>query len=161
MEARNSSPHVFPLGRQIVTKLSFAAVSLVAAVPAGFMSYLMVMNFVSRLDEMGTGLKVLSGMMLLICVLVALIPAGILIFAGKQPKETDEDARTQAAPAVAAAGRGGMLASGDVETLETGEFEIGDEEFGEEFEDDAAPAAADEDFFSEDDDFDPFEDDEF
>jgi len=56
--------------------------SLVAAVPAAFLAYLLVMAFVNHADTMGGTLNAVVGVALLAAAAAALMPVGILLFGG-------------------------------------------------------------------------------
>lgn len=76
-----------------MSKTSLALTSLVAAVPAAFLAYLMVMTFLSRAEHMTGMMQVLAGMTLLVSAVMMAMPAGILIFgpkAGKAKKKDEE-----------------------------------------------------------------------
>jgi hypothetical protein len=66
--------------------MSLTATSLVAALPAGFLGYLIVMAYLDGFNEMATVLQVLTGVTLVCCTVAALSPVGILVFAGSGPK---------------------------------------------------------------------------
>ena len=82
-----------------MTKTSLCLTSLVAAVPGGWLAYLMVMGFLSNPGKkpgdgdvhVPTSVLVLSGILLAIGALLAVMPVGILLFAGpKTPKPTPD-----------------------------------------------------------------------
>lgn len=73
-----------------------ALTSLVAAIPAGVLSYLLVMVFLNRADSLTTMTQVLVGLTLLCSVLVTLMPFGILVFGGKKAAAVDDDDRPSA-----------------------------------------------------------------
>lgn len=56
--------------------------SLVAAVPAALLAFLLVMAFLNHADAMGGTLNAVVGVALLAAVATALMPVGILIFGG-------------------------------------------------------------------------------
>jgi hypothetical protein len=74
-----------------VSKIGLFLTSLVAAIPGGFMAYLMVMAFLNHSGGPNMWTKALAGMLLCIGGLLGVMPVGILLFAGpkteKQPKE--------------------------------------------------------------------------
>jgi hypothetical protein len=99
-----------------VTKSSSALMSLVAAVPAAFLAFLLVMAFLNHADVMGGTLNAVVGVALLAAVATALMPVGILVFGGpkgparpkaaKAPKPSkkkgkDEPAKEEEAAALA------------------------------------------------------------
>ncbi len=67
-----------------------ALTSLVAAIPAGFLAYLLVMVFLSRADSLTMMTQIVVGVTLLCAALVALMPIGLMIFTGKKAKDDDE-----------------------------------------------------------------------
>ena len=67
-----------------------ALTSLVAAIPAGVLSYLLVMVFLSKADSLKTITQILAGTTLLCSGLVTLMPFGLLIFGGKKAAADDE-----------------------------------------------------------------------
>jgi len=69
-----------------------ALTSLVAAIPAGFLAYLLVMVFLNRADSLTTMTQVVVGVTLLCAALVALMPVGLMIFSGKKAAVDDEEA---------------------------------------------------------------------
>ena len=87
-----------------------ALTSLVAAIPAGFLAYLLVEVFLKRADTLPTMMKVLVGVTLLCAALVALIPFGLLIFGGAR-KSADDGGK-------AAGSRKGTKADDDDEEVE-------------------------------------------
>ncbi len=62
-----------------VDKKSVAAMSLVAAIPAAIMLAIAVLAFLNHADNMPTLLQVITGLVLLVCVFLALAPLGILL----------------------------------------------------------------------------------
>lgn len=86
-----------------MTKTKFALTSLVAAGPAAFLAYLLVMAFLNDIQAMPMLLQVLVGITLAGCVVAALSPVGILVFAGgggatkaKKPKKDKKKAADEA-----------------------------------------------------------------
>jgi len=67
-----------------------ALTSLVAAIPAGFLTYLLVMVFLNQADSLKTMTQVLAGVTLACSGLVTLMPFGLLIFGGKKAVADDE-----------------------------------------------------------------------
>jgi hypothetical protein len=67
-----------------------ALTSLIAAIPAGFLSYLLVMVFLKQADSLNTTLKVIVGVSLLCAAIITLMPFGLLIFGGKKSVSSDE-----------------------------------------------------------------------
>ena len=93
-----------------------ALTSLVAAIPAGFLAYLLVTVFLKQADTLPTMAKVLVGVTLLCAALVALMPFGLLIFGGAR-KSADDVGKTVAS-------RKGTKADDDDEEVE----EAGDDD---------------------------------
>jgi len=104
-----------------VSKIGLFLTSLVAAIPGGFMVYLMVMAFLNHSGGPSIWTKALAGMLLCIGGLLGVLPVGILLFAGpkteKLPKEPKEKP-------------GKKVESGEVEA-ESGEVEAELEEVDE------------------------------
>lgn len=69
-----------------------ALTSLVAAIPAGFLAYLLVRAFLDSADKLTTTTQVLVGVTLFCAALVTLMPFGLLIFGGKK-SVPEEDAK--------------------------------------------------------------------
>ena len=69
-----------------MSKLSLLLTSLVAAIPGGYLTYLMVMTFLDRADQMSGTLMGLVGLTLAMSACVTLIPFGIAIFTPKGEK---------------------------------------------------------------------------
>jgi hypothetical protein len=127
-----------------VTKYSLSAASLVLAIPAGFLAYLLVMTFLNKpgFTELAGFFQIIAGLTLAMVTLMVLMPLGILIFGQKpekkeKPKEETDDGEDLAA-----------------DEEDEGE-DLGVEDEGEEM------FAEDEEEGFEDDGFDDFEDDEF
>ena len=80
-----------------MTKSQTALTSLVAAVPGGFLAYLLVMAFLGHADQMGGMLNGVVGVALLCSIAAALTPVGIMLFGGprtakpKAKKKADDD----------------------------------------------------------------------
>lgn len=97
-----------------MTKSSSALLSLVAAVPAAFLAYLLVMAFVNHADTMGGTLNAVVGVALLAAAAAALMPVGILLFGGprgaakpkaaKPPKPSKKKGKEEPAEPVEAVG---------------------------------------------------------
>ncbi len=77
-------------GNRVVGRTQRALTSLVAAIPAGFLAYLLVMVFLSRADSLTMITQIVVGVTLLCAALVALMPIGLMIFTGKKAKDDDE-----------------------------------------------------------------------
>ena len=95
---------------------------MVAAIPAGFLAYLLVTVFLKQADTLPTMAKALVGVTLLCAALVALMPFGLLIFGGAR-KPADDVGKTVAS-------RKGTTADDDDEEVETVEEveEAGDDD---------------------------------
>lgn len=72
-----------------MSKLGLFFVSLVAAIPGGFLAVRLALDFLNRADQMETTLQVVSGLTLAMSTLVMLLPVGILIFGPKTEKEPE------------------------------------------------------------------------
>lgn len=72
-----------------------ALTSLVAAIPAGFLSYLLVMVFLNQADSLKTTMQAVVGATLLVSAIVALMPFALLI-PGKKKKEPAESSESVA-----------------------------------------------------------------
>ena len=131
-----------------MTKYSLSAASLVAAIPAGFLAYLLVMAFLHQpgWEKMAGFFKIIAGLSLTLVTLMVLMPFGILIF-GKSPEKVEKPKKEEADD-------GEELAADDDKE------EMGFEDEGE----DISVADEDEDeMFADDDEdegFDDFEDDD-
>ena len=157
-------------GSITLTRNSLAMTSLVAALPAGFMTYLGVMAFLNSTENMPTMLKVVLGLTLFISVLIVLSPVLILLFVKSVVKDENEESEG-AAPAPAESEVD--LAVSDLASEE--EIPVADDEFGDvddedfggsgSFEDDEFDDGTEEDLgddaFEFDDDEFAFDDDEF
>ncbi|MEX2286519.1 MAG: hypothetical protein WD648_05465 [Planctomycetaceae bacterium] len=80
-----------------MSKTGLFLVSLVAAIPAGFLAVLLALDFLNRAEQMETMLKVVSIATLLASAPVMLLPFGILIFGPKAEPEPEEVAAASAA----------------------------------------------------------------
>jgi hypothetical protein len=76
------------LGRKAaVGRGSFALASFVAAVPAGLLTFLLVMAFLNHVGNMTTVPMVLAGATLAISAFVTLMPAGLFVFGGPKKQK--------------------------------------------------------------------------
>lgn len=134
-----------------MTKYSLSAASLVAAIPAGYLAYLLVMTFLNKpgFNELAGFFQIIAGLSLTLVTLMVLMPFGILIF-GKSPEKVEKPKKEEADD-------GEDLASDDEEEMG---FEDEGEDIGVADEDEEEMFAVDDEEF-EDDGFDDFEDDEF
>lgn len=110
-----------------VTRMQTAAASLVAALPAGILATVLVMMFLTHMENLNTGMMAIAGSTLIVAAALLLMPFGILLFSGK--------AATKAAPKAAAGGKAAdadeavvtaddeLLADDDGEINETVEFD--------------------------------------
>lgn len=126
-----------------VTKYSLSAASLVLAIPAGYLAYLLVMTFLDKpgFNELAGFFQIIAGLTLTVVTLMVLMPFGILIFGQKpEKKEKPKDK------------------ADDGEDLATDEEDDGEDlaadDEGEEM------FADDDEGFEDDDSFDDFEDDD-
>ena len=75
-----------------MSKLGLASVSLVAAIPGGFLVVLLVMTFLSNADKLSGMMWAMSVTTLLTSVLVAVIPVGVMLFGPKaESSDTAEE----------------------------------------------------------------------
>ncbi|QDT80380.1 hypothetical protein Mal35_38510 [Gimesia maris] len=66
-----------------MSKLQLPLISLVAAIPGGFLAYLLVMAFLNHAESMPTMLLAVAGTTLLMSGVLVLLPIGALIFGPK------------------------------------------------------------------------------
>jgi len=73
--------------------MTFAALSLIGAVPGGYLSFKLVMAMLGHFRDMVGMMKVVVCLILLLSAFVTVIPIGILIFVKeeKKPKAKDEE----------------------------------------------------------------------
>ncbi len=103
-------------------KLSFAGTSFVAAVPAGLLATLIVMEgFMKRAGDMGGLMLGLVGATLGVCAFVVLIPFGILIFGGPKQKKlvVNKPAKGKADDNDISAAASADMSEADVDVLST------------------------------------------
>lgn len=133
-----------------MSKTSLFATSLLPAVVAGFLAYLLAMAFMNHFESMATMVQVFAGLTLLAAALVVFMPLGILIFGSKGQPKADKDRKEPAAAAAVADDE--ALLDEELEPAETEAF-ADDSEFG----------SGDEDVFVEGEasEFDDFEMDDF
>jgi hypothetical protein len=127
-----------------VNKLNLSAVSLVAALPAAVLAYLLVMVVVNDpgIDQLATFLQIVVVLSLLAAAMLALMPIGIFLFVGRSNNSTTGPVagrRSAAGAGAVAAGAAGVgaaaLADDEFATEEDIDEEIGTaDEFGDEFE---------------------------
>lgn len=80
-------------------RTSVAAMSLIAAIPAAILGFVLVMGFFQHSEDMPMMLAVVAGIALLTSAVIALTPVGILVFGGSREKRA---AKPSKAAAVAA-----------------------------------------------------------
>ena len=100
-----------------MSKTGLLLTSFVAAFPGGLLAYLMVMAFLNYSGGPTAWTKTLAGMLLCIGGLLAVMPFGILVFAGpkseKQPKKAKEEPSGVSDSAVAKAESGEVVAESE------------------------------------------------
>lgn len=138
-----------------VYKKSLSAASLIVAIPAGFLGYLLVMAFLQSpgFDNMAGFFKIISGLTLTLLTITVLMPVLVLIF-GPKAEAVDN-------PADQKSGQKPSDEVGDDAGVADDEFGADDafaEDEGDAFEDDDDFG---DDSFGDDDAFDDFDDDEF
>ncbi len=130
-----------------MSKYSLSLASLVAAIPAGFLAYVLVMAFLQKpgFNEMAGFFQIISGLTLGLVSLAVLLPVGILIF-GKKPEKTEKPEKKADDEAAAEEEEDDLVAEEEA-SLEDDDF--ADDDFGDgDFADDDF-----EDFDDEDDEF--------
>lgn len=88
-------------------KTGLFCTSLVAAIPAGYLSYELVHTFLTRAEGLETIMYVIAGLTLAISALITITPIGILLFspsstAPAAPKEANEKAAADSTEAMGA-----------------------------------------------------------
>lgn len=94
-----------------MSKLALAGVALVAAIPGGILGWILLSGFLNHIDKMPMALQAVSGLTLLICAGLVLLPPGVLVLGPKGPagakkekaKEKDKDDKTSSKDKAAAA----------------------------------------------------------
>jgi hypothetical protein len=120
-----------------VGRLTFALTSLVAALPAAFLAFLLVsQGFLKNVGNMGPLLMVMVGGTLALSGFVVLVPAAIMVFGGpKTKKAAPEKARPADEPAESSAAVVAEEDGSEVDILATsGEAKVVDADFSEEIE---------------------------
>ena len=74
-----------------MNKFTYAAISLIGAIPGGFLAYLMVMAMIDHFSKMGGMMRALTGLTLAASAGMAVMPLGIIVFASKPKSEEDEE----------------------------------------------------------------------
>lgn len=100
----------------VVGRIQRALVSLVAAVPAGFLAFLLVNTFLNSADKLNTTFQVVCGVVLACVVVVILMPFALLIFGGPKSKSDDDETPK------------GKSADEDVETIDDDDAAEADED---------------------------------
>lgn len=137
-----------------MSKLTFFLVTLIAAIPAGFLGYQAVMAFLNYSGEMPPVLMGVTGLVLLMCAGVLAMPVAALL------------RRSNAAPAAATeppAGESGEFASGDdqfASSDDIGADEYGSQAEADDFDESGSEIHAGDSEIYSDDDFDAFDDDD-
>lgn len=83
-----------------MTRVQTAGASLVAAIPAGILTALLVMVFLNHAENLKTMTQILVGATAAVTFGVALMPFGVLIFGGKSAKSAVSKPASGAAGAV-------------------------------------------------------------
>ena len=94
-----------------MSKLNLAAVSLVAAIPAGVLAFFSIYAFLNYAEEMQTMMQVVNGITLLAAVILILVPFVIMLKKGKG--DTADKKKDKSAPVPEAVAAGG--AAGDID----------------------------------------------
>ena len=74
-----------------MNKFTYAGISLIGAIPGGYLSYLMVMAMIDHFSKMGGMMRTLTGLTLAASAVVAVMPLGIIVFASNPKSEEDEE----------------------------------------------------------------------
>ena len=119
-------------------KTGLLCTSIVAAVPAGYLSYELVSTFLTRAEGLETIMYVIAGITLTCSALITITPVGILLFSPSgKIKPSSSDGKDAASASADGAGSGALADDGDdVEGFDDeiefdgddDEFEIDDEE---------------------------------
>ena len=126
-----------------MSKLQLPLMSLVAAIPGGFLTYLLVMAFLNHAEAMSTSLLGVAGLTLLLSGFLTILPVGALIFGPKGASKKKEKTEDQSEPA----------AEEEDEYVSDSAAELSDEFAEDEFEDDEMAASGDDLDFGEVDEF--------
>ena len=76
---------------RLVGRTQRALTSLVAAIPASLLCWLLVDVFLKTADSLQTATQVVAGVTLLLAAFVALMPIGIFVLGGKKATKPDEE----------------------------------------------------------------------
>ncbi|MSR56726.1 MAG: hypothetical protein EXS05_03525 [Planctomycetaceae bacterium] len=136
-----------------MSKLGLCLTSLVGAIPGAGLAYVMVMAFVNYAGGWSVTVKGLAGTLLLIGGILAVMPLGILLFAGPKAEKKIKKSKTEE-PAKEAEGSGeaqaadaaqsGELVPDDAETFEVDEESPDSEAFTETIDQPVVNAGSDE-----------------
>lgn len=126
-------------GDRVVGRTQRALTSLVAAIPAGFLAYSLVMVFLDRADRLTTIMQVMVGLTLACAALVTLMPFGLLIFSGKKATPAG-DGNVAASRAAAIVDDDDVEAAEGVEMADDADVEEIDEEASDAFDIDDSDA---------------------
>ena len=143
-----------------MSKLGLASVSLIAAIPGGILTALLVMTFLKNSENLSGMMWAVSVPTLLTSVLVAVLPVGVLLFGPKTdaPDKAKEDGDDFGDDDELLNDGDDLDEFGDDEDMVADEGDEltmeADDEIGDEFDDDASETidANSEDLFMEDDD---------
>lgn len=89
---QGSVSRLFFLPADSVSKISYASLALIAAIPGGYLSYLLVMTMLDNFGKMPGMFKILSCAILACSALMAVMPIGILIFVRDEETAKDDEA---------------------------------------------------------------------
>lgn len=149
------------LSEPTVNKTNLALVSLIAALPAGVLAFLLVSTFLSSFEVVSQSgiLTVVTGLTLALGSLVTLMPVAIMIFGPKSEKPAKEKPSKASESVVAVAPASGELSEAEMEAADVfsdSEMDVSDAAF--EIDEDEV-VVADDDMFDEADtgEFDDFE----
>lgn len=92
-----------------------ALTSLVAAIPAGFLSYLLVMVFLNSADSLKMMTQIIAGLTLACSALVTLMPIGLLVMGGR--KASPKGAAGKPARDAVSSGEVDVVEDADVEEM--------------------------------------------
>ena len=119
-----------------MSKTNLALSSLIAAIPGGFLAYLLVMAFLHHIGDMPMMLQVLVGLALVGCVVATLSPVGILVFVGgdgaTKPKKEKKAKKGKKSEAVEEEDDDMLVEEDDDLLLDEGgdDFATDDDDFG-------------------------------
>lgn len=113
-------------GLHTVNKYSYAAISLIGAIPGGFLAYMMVSTMFTYFKDMAGMMRVVACVTLAASALMTVMPLGIVIFTYRPKTDEDEGTATDAD------------ADDDEESAEVEPMEV-DDELGSSEDEDAEP----------------------